>query len=98
MPLPIRSVRGLHDVAQRAPEAFDSVSVRPPAFLAGRLQVSVKLLEIGVEFIQLRLNPPVEVIESGLSVAVGFGLAHLNHRMVPGFFAVNGTKKQRACG
>jgi hypothetical protein len=63
MPLPISAIRCLKDIAQRAPESFDSVSVRPPAFLAGRLQVSVKLLEIGVEFIQLRLNPLVEVIE-----------------------------------
>jgi hypothetical protein len=63
MPLPIRSIRRLHDIAQRAPESFDSVLVRSPAFLACRLQVSVKLIEIGVEFVKLRLNPLVEFIQ-----------------------------------
>jgi hypothetical protein len=63
MPLPVSSIRRLHDIAQRAPESFDSISVRPPAFLACRLQVTMKLFEIGLEFVKLRPNPLVEFIQ-----------------------------------
>jgi hypothetical protein len=63
MPLPVSSIRRLHDIAQCAPESFNAVSVRTPAFLACRLQVSMKLFEIGVEFVKLRLNLLVEFIE-----------------------------------
>jgi hypothetical protein len=72
MPLPIRSIRGLKNIAKCAPESFDSISMRPLAFLSRILQVCLKLLEIGVEVIQLGLNPLVEFIEPRLSLAVVF--------------------------
>jgi len=53
MPLPVSSIRCLKDIAQRAPESFDSIPARPFALKACRLQVAFKLLEIVVEVIQL---------------------------------------------
>jgi len=63
MPFPVRSIRGLKNIAKCAPESFDSISMRPLAFLARILQVRLKLLEIGVEFVKLRLNPLVYLIK-----------------------------------
>lgn len=63
MPLLVSSVCSREDISQRLLESRDSILSRSRAGLVCIPQISLKLPEVRVEFIQLCLNPLVNFIQ-----------------------------------